>query len=356
MRLLPQLSIAALLVAFGIGGWYWSSRGAPLEAGSATPRRDSAPATMVETALTRRGVVQETVTAVGSSRAARSVHIVATTSGRVTRIGFDTGQRVVAGAVLVELDSASEQAAVREIETELANLRAQLSRAEALRTRELLAEADLDDVRGKFGMAEARLEAVRSQRDKRIVRAPFAGVVGLRNVNLGAYVDSNTVLTTLDDRTTIELEFKIPERYFNAVKRGQAVSATSTAFPQRRFSGVVSAVDTRIEPDSRAFRVRAELPNPDALLPEGLFMAVALVVAERQDAILAPEEAIIREGAESYVYVVTENTARRTPVTVGQRRDSAVEILGGLQPETEVVVKGQQSLRDKAPIRTAKDG
>lgn len=354
MRLLLQLGIAAFLVALGIGGWYWAdpSQGS---AASTPQARQPRSATLVETALTRRGTVQETVTAVGATRAAKSVRIISTTSGLVTRIGFETGQRVAAGAVLFELDSASERAAVREAESELANLRAQLSRAESLRTRKLLSEADLDEIRGKFGMAEARLEATLSQRDKRIIRAPFAGMVGLRNVNLGAYVDSSTVLTTLDDRNTIELEFKIPERYFSAVKRGQAISATSTAFPQRPFGGMVSEVDTRIEPTSRAFRVRAELPNPDAMLPEGMFMSVSLVVAERRNAILAPEEAIIREGADSYVYVVTAGTAVRTPITVGQRRDTAVEVLSGLPSGAEIVVKGQQSLRDKAPIRTARE-
>ena len=181
--------------------------------------------------------------------------------------------------MLVEIDSASERAAVRETESELVNLRAQMTRAESLRARKLLSEADVDELRGKLGMAEARLEAVRSQRDKRTLRAPFSGVVGLRNIDLGAYVDSGTVLTTLDDLNTVELEFKIPERYFSAVKIGQSISAASTAFPQRKFSGVVREVDTRIEATTRAFRVRAELPNPDAVLPEGLFMSVSLVVA-----------------------------------------------------------------------------
>jgi membrane fusion protein (multidrug efflux system) len=200
------------------------------------------------------------------------------------------------------------------------------------------------------------LEAVRSQLQKRSVRAPFGGVVGLRNINLGAYVDSSTVLTTLDDLTTVELEFRIPERYFGAVKPGQAVAATSIAFPGRTFGGAVREVDTRIEPATRAFRVRAELPNPDALLPDGLFVAVALVVAERKDAVLVPEEAVISEGVQSYVYVVEAGAATRTPITLGQRRDAAVEVLTGLAPDVEVVIKGQQSLRDKAPIRAVGQG
>lgn len=352
MRLLPQLGIAVLLATLAASAWYWSATGKPSGAASAQKPRQGG-AAVVETALTRRGTVQETVTAVGATRAAKSVQIVPTTAGLVTRIAFEAGQRVQAGAVLFELDSASERAAVREIESELINLRAQIARAETLRARKLLSEANLDDLRGKLGMAEARWEAMRSQRDKRSIRAPFTGVMGLRNINLGAYVDTNTVLTTLDDRSTIELEFRIPERYFSAVSIGQTVNATSIAFPQRSFGGTVRAVDTRIEPTTRAFRVRAELPNPDAVLPEGLFMAVTLVVAERRDVVLAPEEAIIKEGDANYVYVVEAGTAVRTAITIGQRRDAAVEVRSGLRPDLEVVVKGHQTLRDKAPVRAA---
>lgn len=354
MRLLPQLGIAALLAALAAGGWYWSAGGEPDGGGPQQPRQGSP--VVVETASARLGTVTETVTAVGVTRAASSVRIVPSTAGLVTRIAFEAGQRVPAGAVLVELDSASERAAVREAESELANLRAQMTRAESLRARRLLSAADLDELRAKLGMAEARLEAVRSQLQKRSVRAPFGGVVGLRNINLGAYVDSSTVLTTLDDLTAVELEFRIPERYFSAVKPGQMVAATSVAFPGRTFGGAVREVDTRIEPATRAFRVRAELPNPEALLPDGLFVAVTLVVAERHDAVLVPEEAVLSEGVRSYVYVVEAGAATRTPITIGQRRDAAVEVLGGLAPDVEVVVKGQQALRDRSPIRTVGQG
>ncbi len=347
MRLISQIGVVAVLAALA-GGGYWTVRSQP-ERRVAAPRPNNSVA--VETAVVRLGAVTETVNAVGSTRAAQSVQIVASTAGRVTRIAFTPGQRVAAGAILIELDSASEQAAVQEAESELTNLRAQLARAQSLRARNLLSAADLDELRARQGMAEARLAAARSQWEKRTVRAPFSGVVGLRNVDLGAYVDSSTVLTSLDDLQTVRLEFRIPERYFHAIKVGQKVSATSAAFPGRTFNGVVDEVDTRIEAATRAFRVRAVLPNSDDALPDGLFMALQLTVAERPQAILAPEEAIITEGGQSYVYVVQAGVAQRTVITLGQRHDAAVEVVAGLGPEAEVVTKGHQSLRDKAPIR-----
>ncbi len=353
MRLLPQLGIVVLLAALAAGGGYWVVRGE--RGGEARGSRQGGP-TVVEIAPARLGTVTETVAAVGTARAVSSVKIVPSTAGLVTRIAFQAGQRVPAGAVLVELDSDSERAAVREAESELANLRLQVRRADLLRAQRLVSAADLDDLRAKLGMAEARLEAAHSRLQKRTVRAPFAGVVGLRNVNLGAYVDTDTTLTTLDDLDTIELEFKAPERYFAAVKPGQTISAASAAFPGRTFTGTVREVDTRIDPVSRAFRVRAELPNPDALLPDGLFMAVRLTVAERDRAVLVPEEAVVSEDGRSYVHVVVDGIATRTAIVTGQRRDAAVEVLTGLTPGVEVVIKGHQTLRERSPVRPVGQG
>lgn len=353
MRLLPQLGIIALLAGLALGGWRWFA-GAGQDDDGGRRIRQSGPVA-VETATTRIGTVRETVGAVGVTRAASSVRIVPTAAGLVTRIAFQAGQRVEAGAVLVELDSASERAAVREAESELANLRLQVGRAETLRAQRLLPAADLDDLRSRLAVAEARLEAARGQLDKRLILAPFGGVVGLRNVNLGDFVDSNTTLTTLDDLDTVELEFRIPERYFRAVETGQAVAATSVAFPGQTFTGVVHEVDTRIDAATRSFRVRAELPNPDALLPDGLFMAVSLVVGEREDAVLVPEEAIISEGGENYLYVVNGAMAARTTIILGQRIDAGVEVRAGLAPGSEVVTRGHQSLRDGSPIRPVRE-
>ncbi len=354
MRLIPQLGIVVLLAALAAGGgWYWTAESGR---GDEAPSARQGGPVAVETAPARLGTVTETVTAVGTARAVSSVKIVPSTAGRITRIAFQAGQRVQSGAMLVELDNASERAAVREAESELANLRLQMRRADSLRAQRLVSAADLDDLRAKLDMAEARLEAARSRLEKRTVRAPFAGVVGLRNINLGAYVDTDTALTTLDDLDTIELEFKVPERYFATVKPGQTVSAVSAAFPSRIFSGAVREVDTRIDPASRAFRVRAELPNPDALLPDGLFMAVRLTVAERAHAVLVPEEAVVSESGRNYVHVVVDGVATRTTIVTGQRRDAAIEVLTGLTPGAEVVIKGHQTLRERSLVRAVGQG
>ncbi|MDQ2696722.1 MAG: efflux RND transporter periplasmic adaptor subunit, partial [Pseudomonadota bacterium] len=280
-----------------------------------------------------------------------AIDVVATTAGQITRIAFTAGQRVAAGAVLVELDAESEQAAVREAESELQNLRRQVARARTLIARNLLSTAEADDLQAQADAAAARLAAAHNRLAKRTVKAPFAGVVGLRNVSVGDYVDTDTVLTTLDDLSVIELDFEVPERFFTAVGRGQRVTAESAAFAGRRFTGVVRDVDTRINPSTRSFRVRAELPNPDAVLPDGLFMIVSLIIAQRDDALLVPQEALVSEGGERYVFVVRDGLARRVAVQTGVRVDAGIEITAGLEADAVVVSKGHQKLRDGAPVQ-----
>lgn len=354
MRLFSQISLALLLAALAAGSaWYWTVSMASKSNGDSGGKRQRPP-TLVETTTVRLGSVTETVEVVGTTRARNAIDVVATSSGLVTRINFEAGQQLAAGDLLIEIDSASEQAAVLEVESELENLRRQLERARTLRNRKLSSNAEVDDLAAGVRSTEARLAAARSRLDKRFIRAPFAGVVGLRNVSVGDYVDNDTKLTTLDDLSTIELDFEVPEKFFGAISRGQRVSASSVAFPGRRFSGSVRDIDTRINTATRSFRVRSELPNPEALLPEGLFMTASLIIVERQNVLLISQQAIIAEGDEHYVFLVKEEKAQRTIIKPGLRADDDIEILSGLNAGDEVVTKGHQKLRDNSPVRLAK--
>lgn len=349
MRLLPQLGLVALLGAAAFGVWHWSgpSSDNPNEQPAARQSRPTA----VETVTVRQGSVTDMISVVGTTRAQKAVAIVPTVAGQITRIAFEAGQQVAAGVVLVELDAATEQATVREAETELANLRRQTERAQALLARKMSSSAEVDDLRALANAAEARLAAARSRLDKRTVRAPFAGVLGLRNVSVGDYVDTDTTLTTLDDLSVVELDFEVPERYYGALQRGQRLVARSVAFPERIFSGAVRDLDTRINPATRSFRVRAELPNPDAVLPDGLFMTASLTLSERGDALLVPISAVIAENEQRYVFVVQDETALRMPIETGLRVGDDIEVRQGLLRDAVVVTKGHQRLRDNAPVR-----
>jgi membrane fusion protein (multidrug efflux system) len=144
----------------------------------------------------------------------------------------------------------------------------------------------------------------------------------------------------------------VPEIFFGQVRPGQAVAATSTAFPGRTFSGRIATIDTRIGQISRAFRVRAVLPNPDLVLPAGMFMHVEVVLQERP-AVLIPEEAVVAEGDQTFVFTVQGARAERRPVRLGQRQAGTVEVLDGLAPGEPVVREGVQRLRDGTAVRVA---
>jgi membrane fusion protein (multidrug efflux system) len=353
MRLFSQIGLAVVLAGLAASGaWMWTVRVESKAGGDDNGQRERQPV-LVETAPVRLGTVTETVEVVGTTRARNAIDVVATTAGQITRINFEAGQQLAENDLLVEIDAASEQAAVLEAESALDNLRRQLDRSRTLLNRKLSSTAEVDDLAAQVRVAEARLAAARSRLDKRFIRAPFAGVVGLRNISVGDYVDSDTVLTTLDDLSTVELDFEVPEKYFGTIERGQKISAISIAFPDRSFAGSVRDIDTRISTTTRSFRVRAELPNPEALLPEGLFMTASLIIIEHQDALLIPEEAVVAEGEERYVFVINDATAQRLPVVTGIRSGAEVEVISGLSIDAEVVTKGHQKLRDKAPVRLA---
>jgi membrane fusion protein (multidrug efflux system) len=197
--------------------------------------------------------------------------------------------------------------------------------------------------------ALAAVDGARRRLADRTVRAPFRGVLGLTSVDLGARVDDETVLTTIDDLSEVEIQFSLPEMVYGQVRIGQEVQAGAAAFSDRTFDGDVVAIDSRIDATSRAFRARARLPNPERLLPAGMFVHLVLELDARRG-VTVPEEAIAVEGGASFVFVVADGKAERRRVTLGKRTVGRVEIADGVAVGDQVVVAGLQSLRDGSPV------
>jgi membrane fusion protein, multidrug efflux system len=338
----------ALLLAIAAGS-FWHFQNASESVAEAAVRRGPA-AVPVEVWPAEAGTVRERIEAVGTTLARQAVDIVALTSGRVIEFAISPGQTVEAGDVLVRLDDGAERAAVAEAEASLREAGLALERARKLRVNNTVPQATVDELEAAYLGAEARLDGARKQLADRTVSAPFAGVVGIRQVDVGARVDETTVLTTLDDLAEIEIEFSVPEIFFSQVRRGQPVSATSSAFPGRGFAGQIAVIDSRVGEVSRAFRVRAVLPNPDLILPAGMFMHVEVVLEERP-AVLIPEEAVVSIGDDTFVFAVHGERAQRVPVRLGQRRAGSVEVVEGLAAGDPIVRRGTQRLRDGAAVR-----
>jgi membrane fusion protein (multidrug efflux system) len=314
---------------------------------------------LVEVVTLTTGPIIETSEAVGTTRAYESVTIASKVSGIVEKITFTEGQDVKAGDVLIELDVAERRAELEAARAAIQTARAQreevnlkFERAQQLRragagTEALVADLPLQlrTVETTVAAAEARERAAAARLEDYIVRAPFDGRVGLRQVSLGAFVDTKIAITTLDDVGRIRLDFAIPEPLLSRVRVGAEINAQSIAFQGRVFRGTVAAIDTRIDPVTRSVKLMAVIENSDLALKPGMFMTVALEVARRDNAVIAPEEAIVAEGPRQVAYVVKDNRVERRVVMIGQRSFGKVEIIEGLKAGETIVARGIQRVR-----------
>ena len=341
-----QLLFVTLFAGLALGAYlfYEAATGAPAEP-LAQSAQNAPRVVTVEVAPAETRRLEVVLEAVGTTRALRSVDIVPHAEGRITEIEIAAGREVEAGTVLARLDDEIEQATLAETRATLQEKTRALERSEALLRNNNVSQAAIDLVRSEVAIARANLDRARRRLDDRVVRAPFSGVLGITSVDLGARVDTSTVLTSLDDLSAVEIEFRLPETVYGQIDEGKAVSATSAAFPGRSFTGSVAAVDSRIDQTSRAFKVRARLPNDRRELPAGMFMRLSLGLEER-DAVVVTEEAILVQGRDAYLFVLEEGRAVRRLVATGLRRDGMVEVETGVAAGEPVISRGIQSLRD----------
>lgn len=350
MSLVKQIGLSVLILIVLAGGGYWYAGGSA-DVGDTTSRAgQKRPAPLVDVAPAEERVLSQKVEAVGTTRARQSVDISPAASGRVVAISFTSGSQVLEGATLLQLDDVAERADLAEAEAERRQAKLALDRGKALVARKSIPQANVDELEAAFAAAGARVDRAMKQVAERRIEAPFDGRVGLKQVDVGARVSDDTVITTLDDLGAVEVEFGVPEIFFDAVEAGQSVTATSAAFGARTFEGVIETVDSRIDRVSRSFRVRATIPNDDLALPTGMFMLVELTLAERT-AVTVPEEAVLVAGEQVQVFVIENGKATRREVVLGQRELGLVEIVEGIEVGERIVTGGIQKVRPGTEVR-----
>jgi len=289
--------------------------------------------------------------ALGNARANESIDIRPKISATVTEILFEEGQSVAAGDVLIKLDNLEQVADLAAARAALVESDASYQRSMELFESKVVSKSQLLQDEAKKIADEAMVSVAESRMAETIVRAPFAGRIGLRRVSLGSLVGPNTIITTLDDTVTIKVDFDVPEVYLSRLSPGLTVRARSAAWPDHEFTGVVASVDTRVDPLSRTVRVRSVMPNEDGRLRPGMFLTVTLL-KESVEALLVPERALIPERSTQYVFVVDDNQrVERREVKIGRRRPGEVEILDGLVAGERVIVDGTQKARDGQTVR-----
>ncbi|CAN5152636.1 efflux RND transporter periplasmic adaptor subunit [soil metagenome] len=329
-------------------------------ASSGAPAQENPPPPAVIVAEAEQKPVVDRIEALGTLRANESVTLTANVTEAVTVIHFDDGDRVEKGDVLVEMTSAEEHALLEEAEATVEEAKSQYERNVQLSRQGSVSEAVLDTARREWQTAEARLQAIRSQLDDRLIAAPFSGAVGLRNISPGALVQPGDIITTLDDDSVMKLEFSVPSIFLGSLKPGLEIVATAYAFGDAEFKGQVSAVDSRVDPVTRTVQVRARVPNPDRLLVPGLLMKIDLLRSPRQ-AVVVPEEALVPLGEQQFVLVVNRddgNTVERREVKIGLRMPGEVEIVAGLEAGEAIITHGMEKARpgQTVDIRAVDDG
>lgn len=289
------------------------------------------------------------IQALGTARANESVDIISRVSSLITRIAFAEGQLIEQGELLVELENSEIRAGLAVALAALSESRSIYNRSKSLASTQAISAANLDQLQAAMQVDEATVEAARARLNNTSIRAPFTGRVGLRRVSPGSFVNNSIVITTLDDTSTIKLDFSIPETFLPVITIGMNIVARSAVYPDNLFSGKVASIDTRLDPVTRAVQIRALLPNPEDLLKPGMFLTVHLQ-RDRGDVLAVPEEAIVPERGEQFVYLAQDGTAVKRKVTIGKRSPGWVVILTGVAEGDEVVTEGTHKLRDGSQI------
>jgi RND family efflux transporter MFP subunit len=290
------------------------------------------------------------VEVIGSGLALRSVTLYPASSGEVVEVAFQAGQAVRTGQVLLRLEDRRQRLAVDMASARLDAARRLLARYERTGTTGAVAGSVLDQARNELRQAEIALAQAREALADRTVRAPFAGVVGLAEVQPGDRITTETVVTTLDDRSRIRVAFSVPEAYFGRLAVGHDLTVSNVAYPERRFEGQLSRIDSRVDPVTRQVRVEAVVRNVDDLLRPGMSFKVDLRFPGGRF-ISVPALALQWDREGSHVWAVRDQKAERVPVRMVRRLQTQVLLDGPLRQGEAVVVEGVQRLHDGRAVQ-----
>ncbi|HEX7382414.1 MAG TPA: efflux RND transporter periplasmic adaptor subunit [Nevskiaceae bacterium] len=344
--------IVLLIVVFGgiFGGKYYADRRAAQAAAHA-----HFPPAAVATTVAQEEHWPPEVSAVGSLEAISGTAITAQIAGNITEIAFHSGMRVKKGDLLVKVDDSTQLA---KLHADLATLK--LADANLARTSKLFAShatslLDLQTAQANHGTAQATVEGDRATLAKLHITAPFAGVVGIRKVSLGQYLSPGTAIVDLQRYDPIHLNFSLPQSTLSDVRSGETVHFKVDAYPDHDFTGRITAIGARVDPDTRNIDIQATLDNPKELLRPGLYGEVTLSLGKPLTGVVVPDTAIAFSTFGDTVYVVEDHgkdgkTVHATIVHTAQERGEKVMLKSGIKAGDVVVIAGQNKLRDGVPV------
>ena len=364
MRYLVPI-IVLLAIVGGLGGVKFRQIQTLLHAGEMAQKMGPPPE-VVGTAVAAEDAWEGTISAVGTVDAVRGVAVSNESPGVVTAIRFESGQVVRAGQVLVELDTSVERAQLASAEARRQLAEVGAGRSRALAEREATSKAQLDADEAQLKTSSADFGALKAQIDRKTVRAPFAGRLGIRTVNLGQYLQPGTAVTVLESLGSVYVDFTVPQQYLNEVKVGTpvrvALASAAAGGGGGALDGVIGAVDPTVDATTRSIKLRASVPNNKDRLRPGMFVTVEVVRGEKRKVVTAPATAIVHASYGDSVFVVEDapvgeggarkpgKIARQQFVRVGAARGDFVAIVDGVKAGQELVTAGAFKLRNGAGV------
>lgn len=366
MKAWKQLVIALLVLVVAGGGWLYFFPGSNSLLKKAGIDRTSTAATEPAAGTQRRGggqalplvvvraaaeaKINDRLSAIGTGKAKSSVSVTPFAAGRMTEILVTSGTKVNAGDVIARLDSEAEIIAAEKARSALKDAQNKLKRAENLSTTNTVSAVQVSDAELLVENSQLDLREAELALDRRDIKAPIGGIVGILPVNAGNYITMSTQVATIDDRSDVLVDFWVPERFAPSIVVGAAVSASSIARPGETFQGSVSAIDNHVDPASRTLHVQAKITNPKDTLREG--MAFQISIAFPGDTYPTVDPLAIQWGTDgAYVWKITDNKAKRISVRIVQRNTAYVLVEADIKPGDEIVAEGVQSVREGSAVQ-----
>lgn len=322
------------------------------------------PALSVATVVAEPQPWISTVPAIGLLESIRGVDVSASVDGLVKEVGFESGATVKAGQVLIQLDSAVEIANLKQAQAELPSAKAEYDRQADLARRGFAAQQTFQTAQAKYNSLVAQIASLQAVIERRVIVAPFDGVLGIRLVEKGQYLQPGTKIANLQDLSAMRVRFIVSQRDLARISVGQKLQVTVDAYPDQKFEGAIAAIEPQVDYQSGVVQVQAHIPNADSRLRPGMFAKLEIVLPEQKQAIALPTTAIAFNLYGETVYVVREKAgpdgkpglfAERVSVTTGEQRGGMTVITSGVNPGDRVVTVGQLRLQNGSAVQLADD-
>jgi len=320
------------------------------------------PPETVSAAVAREEKWPETLDAVGSISAVQGVNVTTEIPGTVREIAFASGALVAKGDLLVRLDTSSEEAQLRAAEAQQEWARVSVERARTLRKDNTMSQSELDSAEAAWKQAEANTDTIRATIDKKTIRAPFAGRLGIRLVNVGQYLDTGKPIVSLQSLAPVYADFSLPQQNLAQLKPGMRVRVTTDTFPGRWFEGTLTALNPDLDTATRNVRVQATLANDDQLLRPGMFGRIEVVLPSEDSVLSIPATSVLNAPYGDSVYVIKPATnsgggliVEQQFIRTGRSRGDFVSVETGLKPGDRVVSSGIFKLRNKMSVTENND-